>query len=102
MPYYKRLGLVPPKRHIKLPREKAASYKGEGLHYEHVVTTVGFDRAYSICYHLRPPTRVTKVEPAGRVSVEAAPEMPLRHVHLKSGPMPRQGDPIGGRVPLFF
>lgn len=102
MSRYMKLGTVPPKRHIKLPREKNVSYKGEGLHYEHVITTVGFDRAYSICYHLRPPTRVTKVEPAGQVKIEAAPDLPLRHVHVKSGPLARQGDPVSGRVPLFF
>ena len=56
--FYMKLGEVPRKRHIKLPREKEKSFKGEGIHYEHVVTTAGFDRAYSIMYHLRPPTRV--------------------------------------------
>ena len=42
-------------------------FRGEGIFYEEVMTTAGFGRAYSICYHLRPPTRVRKVEAAGEM-----------------------------------
>src|SRR3954469_23188137 len=101
MPVYQKLGEVPRKRHIKFPREKD-SFKGEGIHYEHVVTTQGFDRAYSIMYHLRPPTRTKKCEPAGNVEVIAAEERALRHHHLKSFDLPRAGDSIRGRVPMMF
>jgi homogentisate 1,2-dioxygenase len=101
MPVYLRQGDVPPKRHIKLPREAARSFKGEGMCYEHVVTTAGFDRAYSIMYHLRPPTRVRGTENAGTVTIEKAPESVLRHYHLKTQSLPRAGDPIRGRVPLL-
>ena len=54
MPQYLKLGEMPRKHHIKFPRDTAASYKGEGLHYEHVITTEGFDRSYTIMYHLMP------------------------------------------------
>src|SRR5262249_59383125 len=50
--------------------------------------SAGFGRAYSICYHLRPPTRVRKIEPAGTVALETIPEPTLRHHHLKSGALP--------------
>ena len=43
MPYYRQVGEVPRKRHIKLPRENGKSFLGEGIAYEHVVTTAGFD-----------------------------------------------------------
>src|SRR5256885_11642263 len=102
MPQYLKLGALPRKHHFKFPREAAASFKGEGLHYEHVVTTAGFDRAYSITYHLRPPTRVRKAELAGSVDLRAAEDQPLRHHHFKTFEMPRKGDPISGRVPLPF
>ena len=62
MPQYLKLGSLPRKHHLKFPRDPAASYLGEGLHYEHVITTEGFDRAYTIVYHLKPPTRVKRVE----------------------------------------
>lgn len=99
MPGYKSLGSIPKKRHIAHTRE--AGYKNEGIYYEEVVTTVGFERAYSIVYHLRPPTRVRKVEPAGAINIELAENPTLRHHHLKSFQLPRQGDPIFGRVPML-
>jgi homogentisate 1,2-dioxygenase len=99
MPPYHRLGQLPPKRHIEFPN--SPGYKGEGIYYEEVITTAGFGRAYSIAYHLRPPTRVLSVEPAGTVALETVEQTALRHHHLKSGKLPRGGDPITGRVPIL-
>ncbi len=99
MPFYRQLGSIPRKRHIAHPRDPG--YRGEGIYYEEVVTTAGFGRAYSIVYHLRPPTRVRKIEPAGTVPLELVEEPVLRHHHLKSGQMKPAGDPVTGRVPVF-
>ena len=97
-----RWGFWPPKRHIKLPRDQEQSFKSEGLYYEHIVTTEGFDRAYSIMYHLRPPTRVQSVEHVGQVKLEAVKDMPLRHVHFRTADLPRHGDVVTGRMPFMF
>ncbi|HEY6563672.1 MAG TPA: homogentisate 1,2-dioxygenase [Pirellulaceae bacterium] len=102
MPHYMRLGLVPPKRHIQHRRPEAESFEGEGLYYEHVLTTNGFDRSYTIMYHLRPPTRIREIEAAGTVELHAAEGLPLRPHHLRTGGMPRAGDGITGRIPLMF
>lgn len=99
MPRYLSLGKLPPKRHTYL--HTPGGYKNEGLFYEEVISTQGFGRAYSIVYHLRPPTRVRKVEPAGTLTVTAAPQDMLRHHHLKSATMPAYGDPVTGRVPVL-
>jgi homogentisate 1,2-dioxygenase len=99
MPFYRRLGALPPKRHTTFRQEPG--YRGEGLHYEEVVTSAGFGRAYSICYHLRPPTRVRKVEPAGTVALETVPQPALRHHHLKTAQVRASGDVVTGRVPLL-
>jgi len=99
MPHYLSRGSVPKKRHTA--HRVSPGFKGEGIFYEEVITTQGFSRAYSIAYHLRPPTRVTRVEPAGSIIVEIAPQDVLRHHHLKSGGLPAKGAPISGRVPLF-
>jgi homogentisate 1,2-dioxygenase len=99
MPPYLKLGSIPRKRHIEHRRE--GGFRGEGIYYEEVITTAGFGRAYSICYHLRPPTRVKKVEAAGHTEVQLTPEGALRHVHLKSANLPRRGDVVSGRVPLL-
>jgi homogentisate 1,2-dioxygenase len=97
---YLRLGSTPRKRHIAHRTEPG--YRGEGIYYEEVVTTTGFGRAYSICYHLRPPTRVRNVEPAGMVEVKTVTEDALRHHHFKTAELRPGGDPITGRVPLLL
>src|SRR5262245_35604687 len=99
MPPYLKLGSIPRKRHIAHPQEPG--YRGEGIYYEEVVTTAGFGRAYSICYHLRPPTRVKQVQAAGTMPLETVDQPALRHHHLKSGGLKPFGDPITGRVPLL-
>jgi homogentisate 1,2-dioxygenase len=100
MSHYMKLGSIPRKRHIE--HKHAPGYRNEGIYYEEVVTTVGFSRAYSILYHLRPPTRVKKVEAAGSVTIELAEDKALRHHHLKTGKFPTAGDPITGRVPMLM
>ncbi len=99
MPYYRRVGSIPPKRHTA--HRVFPGYKNEGLYYEEVVTTHGFGRAYSIAYHLRPPTRVRHVEAVGQTKIETVAGLPLRHIHTKTGTMLAAGDPITGRVPIF-
>jgi homogentisate 1,2-dioxygenase len=99
MPFYRKLGSLPRKRHIAHKAEPG--YKGEGIYYEEVVTLAGFGRAYSICYHLRPPTRVRKVETSGSVPLDLFNETVLRHHHIKSAQMKPNGDPILGRVALM-
>ena len=99
MPYYLSLGSIPKKRHTA--HRTAPGYKNEGIYYEEVVSTHGFSRGYSIAYHLRPPTRVKKVEAAGQLVVESVELPTLQHHHLKTGRIPIKGDPISGRIPLF-
>ncbi len=101
MPSYRRLGELPPKRHIKMPNA-GNSFLNEGLYYEHVVTTQGFDRVYSIMYHMRPPTRVLDTETAGTLKLEKADERQLRHHHFKTQELPRTGEPVTGRIPILF
>jgi homogentisate 1,2-dioxygenase len=99
MPPYKQMGSFPRKRHTE--HRVQPGYRGEGIYYEEVVTTAGFSRAYSIAYHLRPPTRVRKIEAGQPVPIDVIEQPVLRHHHLKSGTMKAVGDPITGRVPLF-
>ena len=100
MPPYVQRGSIPKKRHIA--HKADPGFLGEGLYYEEVVSSEGFSRAYSIVYHLRPPTRVLRIEDAGRRQSEPVSDMPLRHVHVKTKEMQRAGDPIRGRIPMFF
>jgi homogentisate 1,2-dioxygenase len=99
MPPYLQRGTLPPKRHTA--HRTSPGHNGEGIFYEEVITTAGFSRAYSIVYHLRPPTRIRHVEPAGERRVELAPQPALRHHHVKTANLPTAGDPVTGRVPIL-
>ncbi len=101
MPSHRSLGILPPKRHMQFEND-GESYLGEGLYYEHVVTTQGFDRTYSIMYHHRPPTRIESTENVGTMDLTPYADQELRHHHLKTAEMKRGGDPITSRIPLLF
>ncbi len=100
MPQYLKRGSIPPKRHTIHPN--VPGHRQEGIYYEEVITTQGFSRAYSIVYHLRPPTRVLRIESGGNTPIKQADESTLRHVHLKTSALVPTGDPISGRIPLLF
>src|SRR5437016_3928571 len=103
MAYYQRLGEIPRKHHIWFHRNgQGPTYKNEGIAYEHVFTTQGFDEAYSIMYHLRPPTRVRNVELIKNWEPKKVTDSPLRHHHLRTANIPRRGDLYTGRVPMLF
>ena len=103
MPHYQRLGEIPRKHHIWFHRNGSnGSYKNEGIAYEHVITTEGFNEAFSILYHVRPPTRVRSVELLKCEELKKVTDSPLRHHHLKTADIPRRGDVYTGRVPMLF
>src|SRR5947209_13944257 len=102
MSYYQKLGQIPRKHHIWFHRNGAPTYKDEGIAYEHVITTEGFNEAYSIMYHLRPPTRVRDVKLIKCEELKKVTDAPLRHHHLKAANVPRQGDLYTGRIPMLF
>ena len=103
MPHYQKLGEMPRKHHIWYHRNHGAqTYKNEGVAYEHVITTEGFNEAYSIMYHMRPPTRVRDVSLIKTSELKKVANKPLRHHHLKAAHVPRQGDLYTGRIPMLF
>ncbi|GGD21526.1 homogentisate 1,2-dioxygenase [Flavobacterium orientale] len=56
MPFYHKLGNIPPKRHIQFRKPN-----GE-LYYEQLFGTVGFDGMYSNMYHVHRPTQVKEIK----------------------------------------
>ena len=90
MPFYQKLGEMPRKHHIWFSRNgQGPTYKNEGIAYEHVITTEGFNEAYSIMYHLRPPTRVRNVKLLKCEELKKVADSPLRHHHLRTANIPR-------------
>ena len=95
MPYYTKLGQIPPKRHIQFRRPDG------GLYSEEVFGTEGFAGPTSTLYHIHPPTKVTGWKALYSTKVEYAEQDVMRMRHLKTLPKQPKGDPVTGRTVLF-
>ncbi len=95
MTYYHRIGEVPHKRHTQFRQPDGS------LYHEEVMGIHGFAGIQSLLYHIRPPTRVQRMELVRSTEVPYAEQGPLRHRHFMSAPMPQGGDAIEARVPLM-
>ena len=95
MPFYTRLGDIPPTRHIQFRRPDG------GLYAEEVFGTEGFTGPTSPLYHIHPPTQVTGWKQEYSTAVEYVELHVMRMRHLKTMALPRQGDPVQGRVVLM-
>src|SRR6266705_3069296 len=68
----------------------------------YIKSSVRFNEAYSIMYHLRPQTRVRSVKLLKCEELKKAADSPLRHHHLRTANIPRRGDLYSGRIPILF
>ncbi|MBX2985611.1 MAG: homogentisate 1,2-dioxygenase [Bacteroidia bacterium] len=55
MPFYQRIGQVPPKRHTQFRKPDGSLYA------EELISTEGFSSIYSIVYHNYPPTMIKQI-----------------------------------------
>jgi homogentisate 1,2-dioxygenase len=95
MPYYTKLGQLPPKRHIQFRRPDGALYS------EEVFGTEGFVGPTSTLYHIHPPTQVTGWKAMYSTKPEYVETDVMRMRHVKSAARKPKGDPVTGRVVLF-
>jgi homogentisate 1,2-dioxygenase len=95
MPSYVRSGSVPAKRHIQFRRPDG------GLYAEELFSTKGFESAYSLLYHLRPPTATLDVRPWKRTALKLEPNEPLRNRHFQTQRSHVKGDAVEARVPVL-
>lgn len=95
MSYYYTLGEIPHKRHTQFRQSDGS------LYHEEVMGIHGFSGIQSILYHLRPPTRVRRVDQERKVEIPYEESGPLRHRHFRTAPIPAGGNAVEGRVPLL-
>ncbi len=91
MPYYRRVGSVPPKRHTQFRRDDGS------LHAEELMGADGFSAESALLYHLHPPTAlVSAATVSSPEEVLTSPE-PLLPRHFRTHALPVGGDLVTGR-----
>ena len=97
MPYYRRVGEVPPKRHTQFRRPDGRLYAEELMSQE------GFSFSTSLLYHREIPTAIVKAEaveePTG--ATPAQPNHPLQPRLFHTHELPGGGDLVTGRQLLL-
>ena len=96
MPFYQKLGAIPPKRHTQFRQEN-----GE-LYHEQLFGTVGFVGMSSLLYHRQRPTQVVEVLGSEDVRPVAAVERNLLSRKLDGWAVKPGKDWLGSRVPTLF
>ncbi len=95
MPFYHKLGKIPPKRHTQFRKEDGSLYQ------EQLFGTIGFDGMSSNLYHLYAPTRVTNIGESKNVKPEIAVDNNMTARMLSGWNVPQNEDFLESRVPVL-
>lgn len=95
MPFYFKLGEIPPKRHTQFRKPNG------GLYAEELVSTEGFSSNYSLVYHCHPPTLVKHLGEAYSIEPKIAREKPLKHTSLHGFKIEPENDFLKSRKPVL-
>jgi homogentisate 1,2-dioxygenase len=95
MPFYHKLGKIPPKRHTQFRKEDGSLYQ------EQLFGTIGFDGMSSNLYHLYAPTRVTNIGESKNVKPEIAVDNNMTARMLSGWSVPQKEDYLESRVPVL-
>jgi len=100
MPYYRRVGEVPPKRHTQFRTPEG------GLYYEELMGEEGFSSDSSLLYHRHIPSAIVDAAPWEPPDATLTPNRPLLPRHLRThelfpGKQWADADPVTGRRVLL-
>lgn len=95
MPFYHKLGKIPPKRHTQFRKEDGSLYQ------EQLFGTIGFDGMSSNLYHHYAPTRVTSVGEPVDVKPVIAVDNNMTSRMLSGWSVPAKADYLESRVPVL-
>ncbi len=95
MPYYRRVGEVPHKRHTQFRRPDG------GLYAEELMGVEGFSSDSALLYHRHIPTAITAAEPVQREPDPLTPNHPLKPRHLRTHALKVGGDVVDARQLLM-
>jgi homogentisate 1,2-dioxygenase len=95
MPYYRRVGEVPPKRHTQFRQPDGRLYAEELMGQE------GFSSDSSLLYHRHLPTAIVAAHPYDPPAWSRQPNRPLKPRHLRTHKLDAGGDAVLGRRHLL-
>ena len=95
MPFYVKQGKIPPKRHTVFKSPEG------NLYYEELMGRSGFSGNSTNMYHLRMPTRVSRVGAFTAITAQAA-QAEHRHRHIKTFEAKSSGDALSARRLMLF
>jgi homogentisate 1,2-dioxygenase len=97
VPYYRRVGEVPRKRHTLAKRPS-----GDGYLSEELIGQEGFAQESALLYHQRSPSAIVSVEPVEDPSAASfSIDTPVLPRHLRTPALAKGGDPVFGRRRLL-
>ncbi|MFM7664821.1 MAG: homogentisate 1,2-dioxygenase, partial [Bacteroidota bacterium] len=95
MPFYYKLGSIPPKRHTVFRQPNGS------LYHEQLFGTVGFDGMSSLLYHVHPPTVVKSILGSASVAPEIALEKHMAMFSLQGFQLTPNLDYLASRTPVL-
>jgi homogentisate 1,2-dioxygenase len=91
VPYYRRVGDVPHKRHTQFRKLDG------GLYAEELMGEEGFSFDSALLYHVNSPTAIAAIEPVETEKQERTPNHPLKPRHFRTHALKGGGDLVWGR-----
>ena len=95
MPFYHKLGQIPPKRHTVFRQPNGA------LYHEQLFGTIGFDGMSTLLYHIHPPTVVKSIKGSTSVAPEIALDKHMTMFSLQGFQMQATDDFLASRTPVL-
>ena len=95
MPFYHKLGKIPPKRHTVFKNPDG------GIYHEQLFGTFGFDGMSSLLYHIQPPTAVIKIVQQKSVAPEIGLDKNMQMRSLQGFNVEAKDDYLESRTPML-
>ena len=95
MPFYHKLGKIPPKRHTVFKNPEG------GIYHEQLFGTIGFDGMSSLLYHIQPPTAVIKIVQQKSVAPEIGLDKNMQMRSLQGFNVEAKDDYLESRTPML-
>ncbi len=95
MPYYHKLGKIPPKRHTQFRKPDGQLYT------EQLFSTEGFSSVYSILYHNHPPVCVNSIDKPYSVEPKVVLQKQMQNRSMQGFNIKPENDYLTSRKPLM-